>query len=373
MNGICIFYYNIDEKKPNGIEKKILSQIRLFDEEGLTCKLVVFPYEFSFITKILGRLPFTNTDPVWKYDCRFDNIDFLYFRRPLNMTGAMRRFLGKVKQKSPNVKIIIEFPTYPYDDEIRSSKLNIPLYIKDKYNRKRLRGLVDRFAIIGNSDKTKKLWGIPVIWFANGVNIKTIRCKKDLHRKGEIHIVCVATFEYWHGYDRVLEGLGKYYQEKKPWKIYLHMVGEGGQKDNYQELVKKYSIENYIIFEGECMGERLEKIYDMADIALECFGMYRKNMEISSSLKSREYLAKGLPIVAGCKVDIFQNNAFPYYLEFPNDSSIIDVEKIVDFYELCYPNEQSHETVIKEIRNFAEEKIDMKMTMKDIIDYIKNT
>lgn len=118
-------------------------------------------------------------------------------------------------------------------------------------------------------------------------------------------------------------------------------------------------------------GDRLDAMYDLADIAIECLGMYRKNMSISSSLKSREYLAKGLPIVAGCKNDVInEKNPFKYYLEVPNDDSAIDVEKIIEFYDQIYST-QSRQQVISEIRKFAEDNIDLKVTMKKIIDYIK--
>ena len=372
MKGIYIYFSNIDEQTPSGIDKKVMAQLKVFRKSGLECEIVVFPYIHSVYTKIMGRIPFTNVDPRWVYDDRFKGIDFLYYRRPFNISYGLIKFLRKVKKNNPTIKIIEEIPTFPYEQELMTGPINYPLWIKDKHNRKKMRGIVNRFAVIGEG-YGQLLWGIPVIPIINGIVADEISVKKNMHEEECIRLVCVSSFEFWHGYDRVLEGLGRYYQMKNPRKIYLHMVGNGAQRINYQEIVKKYSIEKFVIFEGECTGRHLEQIYNMADMALECFGMYRKNMAMSSSLKSREYLAKGLPIVSGCKVDIFQNNSFPYYLEFPNDNSIIDMEKIVDFYELCYPDEQSHETVIKEIRTFAEEKIDMKMTMKDIIDYIKNT
>lgn len=370
MKGIYIYFSYIDKETPSGIDKKVLAQLSVFEKAGLNCKVVVFPYIHSIYTKIVGRIPFTNVDPKWVYDDRFKEIDFLYFRRPFYKSFGLRKFLRKVKKSNPKVKVVEEIPTFPYDHELTASPMNYPLWIKDKYNRKRMQEIVDRFAVIGEG-YGRLLWGVPVIPLINGIVADKIAVKRDMHEDGCIRMVCVSSFEFWHGYDRVLEGLGRYYQTKHSYKIYLYMVGDGAQRNIYNEIVKKYSIDDYVFFEGECTGEKLEQIYDMADIALECFGMYRKNMSISSSLKSREYLAKGLPVVAGCKNDIFQNNTFPYYLEMPNDDSIINIEEIVRFYNACYPDEESHRNVIMTIRKFAEENIDMNVTMKNIINYIK--
>ena len=371
MNGIYIYYYYIDEKKTNGIDKKILNQIHLFNELGLNCKLVVFPYRFSFITKVLGRLPFANADPVWKYDHRFDDIDYIYFRRPMNLTYAMRRFLEKVKQKNPRVRIVLEIPTYPYDKEIVENKLNIPLYIKDKYNRKRLNGLVDRLAIIGNCDKTEKVWGIPAIWFVNGVNLKNITCRKNIHHEGEIHVICVSTFEFWHGYDRLFEGLAQYYtQQDRRFDIYIHVVGDGLQRHKYENIVLEKELSNYVKFYGMLYGDELDKVYDKCELACASLGLHRIGVEVGSFLKTREYLAKGMPMLLGCKIDVLDDD-YKYSYRFPANDEAIDFNEVINFYKKVYCGNESRQEVIDNIRRFAENTVDLSVTMKEITNYIQ--
>lgn len=372
MNGIYIYYNEINEKKISGIDKKVLSQIRIFENNGLNCKLVVFPYIHTVKNKILDRLPFTNVDPQWKYDESFKKIDYIYFRRPFYMGYGFRMFLKKVKKENPTIKIIMEIPTYPYDHEIMAGILNYPLHIKDLHNRKQLRGLVDRIPIIGETNNLSELWGMKTIPFVNGIEIDKIRPKKDKHIEDEIHLLSVSTIEFWHGYDRMIKGLARYYKRNITHrKVIFHIVGTGNDEEQYRQIVKENNLEKTVIFEGELHDDELDAMYNQADIAIECLGMYRKNMSISSSLKSREYLAKGLPIVAGCKNDVINDkNSFKYYFKVPNDDSAIEVEKIIEFYDLIYST-QSREQVISEIREFAENNIDLKVTMKRIIDYIK--
>ena len=372
MKGIYIYYYYIDKEKKNGIEKKVLSQIELFKKKGFECELITYPYVHSFKTKILGRLPFTNVDPKWEYDNKFEKIDFIYLRRPFNMSYGFRKFLKNVKKNNLHVKIIVEIPTYPYDHELTDNFMNYPLLIKDRYNRKHMKGLIDCWTVIGEIDNREKLWDIPIIPFINGIKIDEIQPKEDKHVANEINLICVSTFEMWHGYDRLLKGLGKYYRDTQtPRNVQLYMVGDGLEKEKYSKIIYEEGIEEYVHLKGMLYKQELDKLYDLADIAIECLGMYRKKMNLSSSLKSREYLAKGLPIVAACKNDVIGEETSPYYLELENSEKDIDVSRIVEFYDKIYPTEESHTIVANKIRKYAENKIDLNVTMQPIVDFIK--
>ena len=91
---------------------------------------------------------------------------------------------------------------------------------------------------------------------------------------------------------------------------------------------------------------------------------------VASSLKSREYFARGLAIVTGCPIDILQGTDFNYVLEFPADESDIDIDRVVAFYK-----EKKLGTdrvkISKEIRQFAIEHCDMEVAMREIIQYIE--
>ena len=101
---------------------------------------------------------------------------------------------------------------------------------------------------------------------------------------------------------------------------------------------------------------------------MDAFGRYKTGNILSTSLKSREYLAKGLPIITGCKTDILTDN-FKYYIEFPNDSSNISFETIVSFYDELYKNKNKRE-LIKEIREYAKSKCDISKMVKPVKDYL---
>lgn len=114
-----------------------------------------------------------------------------------------------------------------------------------------------------------------------------------------IRLLAVATFQNYHGYERVIKGLAQYYDESAERKIELYLVGNGEEAIKYKKMVKQYDLEKSVQLCGRKTGSELDHIYDHMDMALGSFGMYKEKIYKSSSLKVREYLAKGMPVVCG--------------------------------------------------------------------------
>ena len=153
----------------------------------------------------------------------------------------------------------------------------------------------------------------------------------------------------------------------------LYMVGEGGEKKTYERLVKRYSLEDRVIFCGYRDRDELEELYDRADIALGCFGFYKRGISKSSALKTREYLLHGLPVISGCQEDIFRDNKdISFYMEVANDNSDIDFNEIVEFYRRIYEGKTVNE-IRSMIREFAYNTIDVSITFKPVIEYLSGT
>lgn len=375
MKGIFIYYKKINYSNLSGIDKKVLWQLEAFRENGIDCELVIFDKkkESSFQTlmdQFLVSIPYGNRYPEWEYIEKFNEIDFIYFRRPTCFTVHMIKVLSKIKKNNPNVKIVLEIPTYPYDKEMIVKLRYFPLFIKDIYNRAKLHQIIDRIAVQNDIDA---LFRVPTINFANGIKVDDINIRQPLEHNdpNQINICAVASLNPWQGYERVIQGLFNYYQNNGKRNIVFHLVGDGSERQYYERLVKDYNLENSVIYYGALFGDDLNKVYNICDLALDAFGRYKTGNSISTSLKSREYLAKGIPIVSGCKVDLLENNS-PYYLEFPSNSTTIDINKIVKFHDNLYRNGESKLSVSKKIREYAYKVCDVSKTMKNIAQYIKS-
>lgn len=152
----------------------------------------------------------------------------------------------------------MEIPTYPYDSEYTGFPLTTRLGIQvDKVFRKTLAKHVN--AIVTFSDY-HRIFGQRTIQISNGVDFDSIPLKKMLSKNTSvIHLLGVAEVHYWHGYDRLIDGLGKYYQNPANTTVFFHIAGgiwksemhDSQHAPGFYELINKYHIEKYVIFHGQ--------------------------------------------------------------------------------------------------------------------------
>lgn len=247
-----------------------------------------------------------------------------------------------------------------------------PFYFKDVFRRRGLRTIADRIVTFTEDDV---IFGIPTIKTQNGIDVDAVVPVHGNRNLSEINMIAVAALLPGHGYERCIRGLADYYGDKNDDKkiIKIHIVGEGEELDYYKKLVDKYNLDQYVIFYGKKTGEELDKIYDNKDIALGSFGSYKVGLfHRSSTLKVREYLAKGLPLVSENIEDVFDiAPEYPYFMQVPNDSSTVNMDDIVQFYERIYGEQVECEEIHSEIRRFAKRNVDMSVVMEPIVRYLQ--
>ena len=89
------------------------------------------------------------------------------------------------------------------------------------------------------------------------------------------------------------------------------------------------------------------------------------------ALKSRECLAKGMPLITGCAIDVLPED-YPYARVFPNDESTVKIEEVVAFYQQVRNRVGSKKELADVIRKYAVEHVSMEAVMKPIIAYIES-
>lgn len=278
--------------------------------------------------------------------------------------------LATLKELHRNeTRTVYEFPTFPYDKTTAVNFMGrIDMFV-DCFCRKKLKKYVNK---VITYDGYSCIYGIPTIKAINGICVDEISTLSTRSEKDEISLLAVAAFHDYHGYDRIINAMGIYYKQGGTRNIVLHLVGTGNIVESYKNIVAKYKLENRVIFHGSKFGNELERIYEQADIGLGVFGLYLIGADISSALKVREYLAKGLPVISGCKEDAFENENKYFYLEFANNDSLIDMRDIIQFFDNIYSNRNRKE-IHDEIRQYAKSKVDWSSTLMPIIGYFKET
>ena len=364
-----LYYLHFGAHTEPGVDKKIKAQVEQIEKyinvkEINICEKVENP---GLLRKISTNMILIYANK-YLYDevlNKIENNSLVYLRRN-KADKYYVNFLKKLYEK--NCVIIVELPTYPYFKDDYSKIKYWPAYFKELRAIPKFKRYVNRFVTYSND---KEIFGVSTLKVKNGIYVNQIEPRHPLEVSANINLLAVATFRKHHGYERVINGLAEYYKQGGERNITLRMVGDGDEKQKYQELVRKHKLEKHVDFLGRMVGDDLEKQYDWADIALGSFGMYKIDVYNSSVLKVREYLAKGLPIISGCHEDAFEDEKFGYFLEFPNDMSTISIKRVINFYDNIYQAGFNKNIMVKNIREYARRHINYDVVFQNVIDYIR--
>jgi glycosyltransferase involved in cell wall biosynthesis len=196
--------------------------------------------------------------------------------------------------------------------------------------------------------KEPLIWNCKTVSIDNAVNMEDVPIKAPRKGKGDdLVLISVAVEQPYHAYYRLINGIGRYYENGGGRNIKLYMVGK--YRDQTQQLVCSWKLQDHIFFVGEKSGRELDLLFDESDIAVGTFGK-RGGSEFGSSIKSKEYFARGIPFINGWREYAFDDDC-PYVLRFPLDDTDIDIHKVLAFYDAL--RERSDVSV--KMREFAEQ------------------
>ena len=207
-------------------------------------------------------------------------------------------------------------------------------------------------ALVTFSD-AERIFGQRTIRISNGVDFDSIPLHHpplNLERAGgeALHLIGVAEVHDWHGFDRVMTGIGEYYSQKQTAlatphslrenshqpDVFFHVVGgvHPSQMANcFQPIIEKYHLQGRVIFHGQLFGDELTKVFNQCQFAIGSLGRHRSGITVIKTLKNREYATRGIPFIYSEQDSDFDHQ--PYVIKAPADESPIDIEQIVDFMD----------------------------------------
>ena len=174
-------------------------------------------------------------------------------------------------------------------------------------------------------------------------------------RHAPLRLLFVAsTVHPWHGLDLVLDALAR----TDPKRYDLHVCGSAGPE--YERQARAGGVT--ATFHGRLAADALWPQYEWADAGISAFGLHRKGLASASSLKVREYLLAGLPVVLQGADDAFPGG-FPHVLSQPS----FDLDAIASWLE-------SRPRVTRaDIRNDAAPYISMAARIRALVDFAAST
>ena len=264
--------------------------------------------------------------------------------------------------------MILEIPTYPYEDELRGAKA-FPSKIKERIYRNKMRKYVDLVITPSHIDQST-IFGIPALEITNGIDVGSIKTRTPVEKKeNSINLIGVALITPKQGYDRVIKGISEYVKTKNPSEpdVFFYIIGTGNEKSELEKMSTELQLSKNIIFTGEKENEELEYFYSIADLGVGTLGLYKTN-ELSkvNSLKTREYCAKGLPfIITDCDY-MFAENNFEFGKIVENNDSYIDIRTVIQFLGGIKQNHQPEE-VISRMNQFANTHLSWSNILRKVI------
>ena len=383
MRILFLVYHGFSEH--SGISKKIHYQVKGLKENGYDTRLCY--YDFSpeghrcryvdgQVIEDYGTGKWAAIRQRMSYDCIYDycvreGIQLVYARSFMNANPWLIRFFKKLHKAG--IHAVTEIPTYPYDKEYnRNTYWQMRLTLKiDQLFRRALYKYMD--AMVTFSD-AQDIFGQRTIRISNGVDFDSI----PLHNSqlstlnSQLHLIGVAEVHSWHGFDRVMAGIGEYYEKlevrgerlKMP-DVFFHIVGEVHpyrMKVDYKPQIEKYQIQDKIIFHGTMFGKELDDIFNQCQFAIGSLGRHRSGITVIKTLKNREYATRGIPFIYSEQDSDFDRQ--PYVIKAPADESPIDIHQIIDFM-------QDFKMAPEDIRKTVEP-LQWKYQMKKVVDAVFN-
>ena len=210
----------------------------------------------------------------------------------------------------------------------------------------------------------------PTFVMPNGIKVDDIPFTKYKKFDGrELSIIFVASYFYpWHGLDLLLKGLRDYQGEVK---IRLELVGEISSKDREQIEALRGTDNIEIIGHGKKYGDELDKIFENVTMAVSSLALFRNKMKEACPIKTREYIARGIPFVYGYDdSDLSGREEFAFKVPTSGykEKNALNIAMLIDFAKRV-----SMENNLSEImRKFADERLSWESKMKSLLVNLQN-
>ena len=275
--------------------------------------------------------------------------------------------------RSHGVVLAVEFPTFPFElerDARHKRLLESHKYLSyvahrtyawlESLRAKHAPRYFD-YAITYLDDDT--IWGVPNITYDNGIDLGAIPLRKVGAPCEVVRLLAVAKFSPHHGVDRLIRGLAEYKGDRP---VRLTLVGVGAENPSLEKLVSELKLGDSVVFAGAATGSKLDAFFDDADVAVGSLGLHRIGISLGSTMKSREYCARGIPFIYSFPEKGF-NGDEEFTLLLPSNDDPIPIDKVIAFANRVAADPETD----SKMRVFAEEQFDWKAQMDKVLKVLE--
>lgn len=173
----------------------------------------------------------------------------------------------------------------------------------------------------------------------------------------------VTTTAAWYGLERLLRSLAPVQEHYR-----LIVAGIAPEEPYVQKLMSQYGIKKNVDFLGKISKEELPAFYNSVHVCFGSLGLYTINLNYASTLKVKESVSFGIPVILAYSEEDFSGNPEfePYYLQLANNDSPIDFNAIAQFAKKFYSDPQNKQR----LRDLAFKHLDVSVKMNLLMQHI---
>ena len=388
-----LLFISLHNPNSIGVNKKVLQQIEFFEKSNFDVKaILVSPYYER--TELIGSIQYVKMEKqvslskffsrryIRKYQEYFfqnkyykilfeylenyverENFEAIYFRHAF-ANYPLLHFVNKYKGKvifEHNTKEISELELCLKEDSgLKYNILMEKLLAKKIFSRSLFGVAVTKE--IENYENKRAGFNYCNFIYKNPIRTEDFTPRILVKNKKYTIAALIGSYDEWHGLDLLCDDIRLNNKESLFRFIYI-----GNRTKRVEEICEGIEIN----FVGKQEKEGILKYLGSADITMGTLAPYRSNVFELSSLKTREYIAMGVPFIIGCE-DTAMNNLDPEIMQFVriiqfNESinATNEIQKFINFIR----ESKDHSSKMNE---FAKTNLDYKPVFRELEKHIKN-
>ena len=349
-----LYLSDTDLDESSGVAKKILMQANQWKKLGYHVEILSwdslswFSLDGERLTKpkifvkrrgwrVLPHLYLTTLKII--KELKNKHFDVIYMRYRLYSP-----FFSIIKRHG---KIVVEINT----NDKEEFKKSFFLHLYNSLFRNLFLKNIDGFVCVSN--ELQKIFSAhkkPIAVIANGIDVEQYEFLEKTNNNKPNLVFIGSPNQRWHGVEKI-----EYLASKIP-EFNFHFIGI--EKENKENL-RYYGYLNDL---------EARKIVAKMDVGISTLSLYLNNMQEASPLKSRQYLAQGLPIIYAYEdTDIVDE--YRFCMKLPNTPNNVasNIDKIKAFVYKVFQNSACR----LEARRFAKTHLDMAIKEQKRLEFFR--
>jgi glycosyltransferase involved in cell wall biosynthesis len=199
----------------------------------------------------------------------------------------------------------------------------------------------------------------------NGIDTSIFSVRKNSYFDGQtLKLLFVGGGFKYQGLHRLLISMEDYYKTNPRVRVIVHFAGISQEKTYLVKFLKHPKVRESVVFHGFLSPDEIDHIANECHIAVNSLSVHLIGQKVTSTLKSREYFARGIPFVTSSFDDDFDDRN-PYIVKVSGDDNPFDIRELINFaYKLN--TDPAHP---QKMRQYAIAHLDWSVKMKKLLTF----